>query len=319
MGQLIKLQDYVSRYEQNIYNYPSRFVRLKKQQWEKVLFNWESGNFETTEDSWQQNNTSVDSKIDEEQTIISKMKEMFRFQKQKREILDEKNLTDDQFLFSPSLQEFPATMNELKHQFLQQLFYFQMKWATSTLLEKSVVRQEFYDDQTLQFFLKRFPDNYLILYKPIFLLKKAPVEVEIILVTPTDVLCISLIEAEDDAVFIGSNGNFWTKRFRNKEDKVLNPIVSVNRMYTIVEEVIRLYEIDFPVRKIVLNRNGYIDYPTLPYDIQLIEKRNFKEWFQRARSLNSPLKHIQLKVANILMRHCQTTSFKRLEWEQSNE
>ena len=30
MGQLIKLQDYVSRYEQNIFHYPSRFVLLKK-------------------------------------------------------------------------------------------------------------------------------------------------------------------------------------------------------------------------------------------------------------------------------------------------
>lgn len=29
MGQLIKLQDYVSRYQQDIFVYPSRFVRLK--------------------------------------------------------------------------------------------------------------------------------------------------------------------------------------------------------------------------------------------------------------------------------------------------
>mgnify|MGYP005609875703 CR=1 FL=1 len=36
MGQLIKLQDYVSRYEQDIYHYPTQYVYLKKQQWEKV-------------------------------------------------------------------------------------------------------------------------------------------------------------------------------------------------------------------------------------------------------------------------------------------
>ena len=35
MGQLIKLQNYTSRYEQNIFHYPSRFVMLKKQQWDK--------------------------------------------------------------------------------------------------------------------------------------------------------------------------------------------------------------------------------------------------------------------------------------------
>ena len=35
MGQLIKLQNYTSRYEQNIFHYPSRFVMLKKQQWDR--------------------------------------------------------------------------------------------------------------------------------------------------------------------------------------------------------------------------------------------------------------------------------------------
>ena len=36
MAQLIKLQDYVSRYEQDIYRYPSQFIKLKKQQWDKI-------------------------------------------------------------------------------------------------------------------------------------------------------------------------------------------------------------------------------------------------------------------------------------------
>ena len=47
MGQLIKLQDYTSRYEQNIYHYPARFVTLKNQQWEKVQRNWENPYDET--------------------------------------------------------------------------------------------------------------------------------------------------------------------------------------------------------------------------------------------------------------------------------
>ena len=34
MGQLIKLQDYISRYELDIYKYPARFIRLKRKQWE---------------------------------------------------------------------------------------------------------------------------------------------------------------------------------------------------------------------------------------------------------------------------------------------
>ena len=44
MAQLIKLQDYVSRYESDLSRYPSQFVRIKKQQWEKLKSAWEAGN-----------------------------------------------------------------------------------------------------------------------------------------------------------------------------------------------------------------------------------------------------------------------------------
>ena len=43
MAQLLKLQDYVSRYESDLSRYPSQYVRLKKQQWEKLKVTWELG------------------------------------------------------------------------------------------------------------------------------------------------------------------------------------------------------------------------------------------------------------------------------------
>ncbi len=46
MAQLIKLQDYVSRYEQDIYRYPSQFIKLKKQQWDKLKAAYLSGEIE---------------------------------------------------------------------------------------------------------------------------------------------------------------------------------------------------------------------------------------------------------------------------------
>lgn len=43
MGQLIKLQDYISRYELDMYHYPSEFIRLKRKQWERMKHVWETG------------------------------------------------------------------------------------------------------------------------------------------------------------------------------------------------------------------------------------------------------------------------------------
>src|SRR5699024_11549297 len=42
VAQLIKLRDYISRYELDIYRYPSQYIRLKRDRWEKLLLSWES-------------------------------------------------------------------------------------------------------------------------------------------------------------------------------------------------------------------------------------------------------------------------------------
>ena len=102
-------------------------------------------------------------------------------------------------VFSLRFPSSPANLDELKQNFLNQLLRFQMKWGSSTLREKSFVDQSFFLDERLRFFLQRFPDTFLVLYKPIFLLKNAPVEVDVILLTPVDASCIT---------FFGSGGRF---------------------------------------------------------------------------------------------------------------
>lgn len=318
MGQLIKLQDYVSRYEQNIFLYPSRYVRLKKQQWEKILSIWERGEaLERFEDDlslsiWNE---------EEKESFLEKVKVFFHIgkgekaQKQLADRLQQEDNSEASFLFSPVFKNMPSTVEELKQQFLNQLFPFQIKWASATLQERSFVDKRFFADKRLKYFLQRFPDTFLVLYHPIFLVKKAPVEVETILITPTDVWCISFLEQEDLAVYCGSGDRFWTKRVGKQEEKVLNPLIALNRTEKIVRNIFQLHAIDLPIHKVIISRNGYFDSPFAPFDVELIEKRNYEQWFQTMRTLRTPLKHIQFKAAQGLLEFCQTTSVPRLEWE----
>ena len=39
MAQLVKLLDYVSRYENDLSRYPTQYIRLKKYQWERMKIN----------------------------------------------------------------------------------------------------------------------------------------------------------------------------------------------------------------------------------------------------------------------------------------
>lgn len=321
MGQLIKLQDYVSRYEQDIFTYPSRFARLKKQQWEQTKANWEN---EGQDASNLFLSTDVNNVEDDENKLIflQKFKRLFKSSSEEETSEEQEHNgvpIEDPLQFSALFEHRPQTIDELKRQFLDQLYRFQLKWASSTVFEKSYFPSKFYFEENLKFFLQRFPDTFLILYKPVFRLQKAVVEAEVIMLTPTDVWCITFLEEENSAVFIGSNERFWLKRTTHREKKVLNPLISLNRTERIVRKILETEEIDFPIHKLVISRNGYIDYPTAPFDIKVAEARNFEEWFQSMRSLKSPLKHIQLKSAESLLQFCQTTSTRRPEWMQSEE
>ncbi|WP_102263910.1 hypothetical protein [Mesobacillus jeotgali] len=314
MAQLIKLQDYVSRYAQDIYLYPSRYVRLKKKQWEGIKNKWENGPEQNIENF-------IDPQQEEQpNNILHKFRSIVRQPDPVNEKNAHENPEDQENLMDTgSLDSISniKTIDELKQYFLDGLLPFQMKWASSTLTERSFIAKEFNTDSTLKFLLQRFPDTFLILYKPIFLLKKAPVELELIIITPAAAMCISFIEAEENAAYVGSKDRFWIKKTRNRENKILNPLIALNRTEKIVRTIFDMYGVDLPVQKLLISRNGFFDYPLQPYGVQFIEKRNFEEWFMSLRGMKSPLKHMQLKAAQVLLQYCQTTSVRRLEWENS--
>jgi hypothetical protein len=316
LAQLIKLQDYVSRYEQDVYRYPSQYIRLKKQQWEKLKETWESEPINIAydlTDEW-------DSYEEKRPGIFNKVTKLFKKEKDAvNDILESRERNADEPLqFSPVLSFRPESEEELKQLYLDQLFNFQLKWASSTIYEKSNVHAKYYRDEKLQTFLQRFPDSCLLLYEPIFLLKKAPLEMDIIFITPMEVWCLTFLEEEREAVFLGSNDRFWLKRSNQLEKKVLNPMISLNRMSKIVRQLFQHYGLELPVKKGVICRNGYIDFQGSSHDVQFLEKREYPKWFQQMRNNRTPLKHMQLKAAKILLDYCQTASFKRVEWEEEN-
>ena len=320
MAQLIKIQDYISRYEQDIYRYPSQFAKLKKQQWDKLQAAYHAGELDQLFSQPDEEQTLYKTDTTEEETkgLFRKVKGLFNKSDYHDEEVQIPNPAIQNNVFSLRVPTNPASLEELKQNFLNQLLRFQMKWGSSTVREKSYVDQSFFLEEKLRFFLQRFPDTFLVLYKPIFLLKNAPIEVDVILLTPVDVWCITFIEAEEDAAFIGSSDRFWLRRHHKYPDKkVLNPFLAANRMGSIVSQIFELYEVSLPIKKVVLSRNGYVDYPETPYDIDVLDKRTFPEWFDRMRSISSPLKAQQLKGAQALLDYCQTTAGIRPEWENS--
>lgn len=312
MAQLIKLQDYVSRYEKDMIRYPSQYVRLKKQQWTKIKQQWEDGDVYLNEDEVQRFREEVEGK----DGILKRFKKILVRQEEEPDDQVEPAESDD-LSFEPSVYYKPETLDDLKHLYLDQLLQFQLKWASSTLTEKSYVDSKYHRDDQLKFFLQRFPDTFLLMYEPILLLKKAPVELEILLFTPTGLWCISMLEEGENTVFVGSTERFWKVKKGESEHTLLNPLISLDRTTSILQQIFDKNEVDFTIHKAVLSRTGYLDFPDIPYGYKVIDKRNIEKWHDQQRTMSSPFKHMQMKAARAVIEYTQTTSVKRMEWNEA--
>ncbi|MGE7947003.1 nuclease-related domain-containing protein [Lysinibacillus sp. NPDC093688] len=330
MAQLVKLQDYISRYQIDLARYPTQFVRLKQSQWERVKRQWELGE-EISE--WQHNDDDSENDSFEGKERFSLFKKIFSGrQKEENEdieqieitnelVSDEDSIPDEEttLTFEPKIVYAPQSVHELKRMFIDQFFHFQMKWASSTLREKSYVDPRFMRDPLLRNLLQKLPDNYLLFYYPILQIRKAPIELDVVLMSPTECICITVLEAENQAVYVGGSERFWIKKVGTKNSKVLNPMISLNRMESVLTQLFKQDNINVPIRKVILTQNGYFDYPGSPYGIQFVDRRNYGEWMEQLRKVSSPMKHMQIRASQTILSNVQTTSFNRDIWQQSSQ
>ncbi|HET7521814.1 MAG TPA: NERD domain-containing protein [Bacillales bacterium] len=263
MAQLIKLENYVSRYELDIYRYPGQFIRMKRQRWERVKLEHER--VAEAEASSGENN---------------------------------------------DFQDPPPAW--LKQEFAEDVFLFQLRWASSTLQERSNLDSKYRFDSWLKFFLQRFPDNHLFMYRPIFQIRQAPVELDVVIVGPMSLWCITLLEGKNGTVYHGGSRRYWEKIENGRAQHVLSPVVSNARMSNIVTPLLpRFHGEPLRVRRVILSPLSYIEYAEAPGIIEIVDRRNAEQWYKRMRNDPSPLKSGQLQTAGELLRHCQTVSFER--------
>lgn len=288
MAQLIKLKDYISRYEWNIYRYPAQYIRMKQENWKKLHRLWE------TEANEQE------SAPEPEQSGFSKWKQLFKHNEVQ---MPQENAA------------LPVTKHKLKQYFLDQLFPFQIKWASSTMTNISFIDHSIESDQTLQYFLQRFPDTYFVMYYPVFKIQNAPVDGEIILIGPFSMEIIYLLEKGNGTIY-ALDDRTWRLSPDQEQRKFVSPLIALKRSEKIINSVLKSHKIDFPVTKTVLSRTNHIDSAGQTYNHHIVDKTGYEKWFENKRHLISPLKSRQLKIAKILLKHCQTTSVRRPEWEE---
>ncbi|UOQ46105.1 NERD domain-containing protein [Halobacillus salinarum] len=293
MAQLIKLSDYISRYEVNIYQYPSKFIRLKQENWKKMKGLWEHGR-------------SLDEPSQKDNTPLSIWKKISGRKEELEKDLDIR-------------EELPENLSDLKQYFLDGLFPFQLKWASTTLMQKSFLHKSYHQDEILKFFLQRFPDSYLIMYKPVVEMKNAKMDAEVILIGPASIEIIHYLSLPLAGKVHPSSEKMWKVEERGNMSKILSPLLSLHRSETYVRSVLNQYHIDFPYHKVVLAPELTFEEVQEPFNTSFIDESRYSEWLYGKRKPASPLKHEQLKAAEVLLQHSMTTAVKRPEWEEEED
>ncbi|PXW88186.1 nuclease-like protein [Streptohalobacillus salinus] len=294
MSQLVKLENYISRYQQDPFHYPSQYIRLKQENWKHLLDVWK-----------QEQNQILLETPDVEYHLFDKWRKRFA-KRTETDVIEESSLI------------LPQNEEQLKQYFLDSLFNFQLKWASSTISQMSFLDRDYFDDFTLKYLLQRFPDTYLFMYKPIFKLKNAEIETDIVLIAPFEVLIIKIVEFPLGETVIAEDDRSWLKEEKNIRSKFMSPLISLKRSDKLIRSILNHKEIDMPVKKVVLSRTNKIEFHLEPYQTEFIDKDHHEDWVQSQRQTNAPLKHNQLKVLDALLTFSDTVSFSRPEWQATD-
>ncbi|SES14248.1 nuclease-related domain-containing protein [Salisediminibacterium halotolerans] len=297
MAQIVKLSHYVSRYEIDIYRYPSRYVRLKRERWNRLKQEWNA-----KQTGFPDAAVPQDGRIHRDSRLQRTVKRLFR----RKTASDDIPYPDFGHVHSRSLEDVKAVFQE-------ELFHFQIGWASSTVSEVSRVKQAYYQDEMLRRLVKNLPDTFFIFYEPVCFMKKAPVELDIVIVSPSDIWVIKPLAGDGDTIYTKSSERYWEKRGKERTETFLSPMYDLNRMRTVIEHLLEEEGISLPVYQAVVAKDSFLDVSSHSTRTKLIDKRTIDSFMQKLINNQAPIKHTQLKIADALLCNVQTVSESRIE------
>lgn len=280
VAHLIKLEDYNSRYQLDLHRYPSQYTRMKKERWFYLKSEWEQSEY---------------ARLDEDEiNEVAPKKDLIKLALKRFKSWSHQPRIEDSVTGN-------ITLDQLKDKYMDDLFKMQIKWASSSSFENASGDAAYVNDKWLRFFAQTIPDNYFLMYKPVFYLKKAPIDFEVLLVGPTEIICISIIEGQEHSVFEAGSGKFWTEYINESRKRRISPLLSLTRMTGVIKTLLDTAELSFPIRQVVLNRESIIDNKMQGVKAEFIDRRKFGEWLEALKKNPSPIKSQQMRISALLL------------------
>ncbi|GAK12984.1 LOW QUALITY PROTEIN: hypothetical protein JCM19039_2794 [Geomicrobium sp. JCM 19039] len=291
MVHLIKIHDYVSRYENDIHRYPNQFTRLKREKWEKMKKNWQQANAGgNVEEDWF------------EDTSPKFFRQPFqRLKKSNKEKKSGRVVTEE-----PDQVYANKTIEQLKKMFHYDVFQTQLNWASSSLFGESYLESKYRFDTRLRQLIQDIPDNFLLLYHPVLRVQRAEVQLDVILLSPTEVYVVNFLEMENNAVVRASNERFWPVVGKYAKAQLLNPMIAQERSFSIIRSILQKEEIHPNISTLLIAPDGILMI-IMHVRTKKVDRANYSRWLSTLQAHRSPLKKQQIDVARALLKYSKTS------------
>ncbi|WP_306984022.1 nuclease-related domain-containing protein [Alkalicoccobacillus murimartini] len=299
MAHIIRIMEYRSRYQTDLQRYPSQFTRLKKERWHYLHESWKREFAETLRHEY------------EDLTESSPLAGMWS-----KAVTHVRKWTNTEQNEVDEKQREHEAFQRVKKQFKDEMYTMQLEWAGVFLeeSEEQVESNSLFKNTWLKWLALDLPDNCFIFYKPIMYVKKAEIELDILLITPTELVCMTILKGDPLSVFEASSERYWIEYVNKERHKRLSPLPSLERMERVVKAVLDQHEIDMPIRSLVVAPDAIIDQRTSGLKFDCVDKRTFQSWKNKLSQSTTPLKYHQVKAAEYLLNVCEP---KHLEQEEA--
>src|SRR5699024_719201 len=109
-----------------------------------------------------------------------------------------------------------------------------------------------------------------MMFYPVFNIRKAPVDAEIIFISPVGIDIISLLEFDNHITVMAGDDRTWAFHDGKQNSNIISPLISLKRTEQIIKSILQANNITYPIKKNVISRTNNIVFTTQPYNTSII-------------------------------------------------
>src|SRR5690625_7142789 len=98
------------------------------------------------------------------------------------------------------------------------------------------------------------------MYYPVFDIRNTPIDGEILMISPTHIEIITLLEYDENIFILVGDDRRWTLEQDGQSEQFISPLITLKCTASIVKSILNKQDINFSVERTIISRKNPIIY-----------------------------------------------------------